>query len=183
MRIKGKKITGANREIIAIPRGDGDDIVFIAEAVLDHKPFDKLCPVPKPRLKKIDGEDVPDFKDKNYNAKIVKYSEKKTAWLILTSLKATPELEWEQVDLDDPSTWLLFRQELNSSGFSDLEVNRIINGSLTAQGLNEARIEQARDSFLLRESRQLAILSSLKEERKSTLSGEVVNATESDPQE
>jgi len=178
MRIKGKKILGVNREIIAIPRGNGEDIVFIAEAVLDHKPFDKLCPVPKPRLKKIDGEDVPDFDDKNYNAKIVKYSEKKTAWLILTALKATSELEWEEVNFNDPSTWLLFRKELNDSGFSDLEVNRIINGALTAQGLNEAKIEAARDRFLRQEQAQLNVLSSLREERKSTQSGEPASDSE-----
>ena len=178
MKIKGKKILGANREIIAIPRGDGEDIVFIAEAVLDQKVFDKLCPVPKPRLKKIDGVDVPDFDDKNYNKNIMKYSEKKTAWLILTSLKATPELEWEQVNFNDPSTWALFRQELNDSGFSDLEVNRIINGALTAQGLNEAKIEAARDRFLRRESVRLSALSSLVEEQKSMPSGEPASDSE-----
>lgn len=178
MKIKGKKILGANREIIAIPRGEGDDIVFIAEAVLDHKLFDKLCPVPKPQLKKIDGVDVPDFDDKNYKKNILRYSEKKTTWLILTALKATPELEWEQVNFNDPSTWALFRKELNDSGFSDLEVNRIINGALTAQGLNEAKIEAARDRFLRRESVQLSVLSSLREEKNSTLSGEPVNDSE-----
>jgi hypothetical protein len=181
MKIKGKKIIGPNKEVIAIPRGNGDDIILVAEAVLDHSPFDKLCPVPKPRIKKIDGQDIPDLSDKSYNDKIQKYSEKKTTWLILTSLKATPELEWEQVDLNDPSTWLLFRKELRESGFSDMEVNRIINGALSAQGLNEAKIEAARDRFLAKEKARLEVLSSLREERNYTQSTEPVSDSESDP--
>lgn len=178
MKIKGKKIAGANREIIAIPRGNDDDIILIAGAVLDHSRFDKLCPLPKPRMKKVAGEDIPDFKDKNYNVAVMKYSEKKTAWLILTALKATEGLEWEKVDLDDPSTWLLFRQELTESGFSDIEINRIINGALAVQGLDEAKIEAARDRFLLQEQVRLSELSSLKDEKSNTQSGEPVNASE-----
>lgn len=178
MKIKGKKIIGPNREIIPIPRGDGNDIIFVAEAVLDHSVFDKLCPLPKPMYKKIDGIDIPDLDDKNYLKKVQTYSEKKTAWLILASLKATEGLEWEQVNLNDPSTWLLFRKELNNSGFSDLEVNRIINGALSAQGLNDAKIEAARDRFLRHQQARLNALSCLKGGKNSMLSGEPVKDSE-----
>ncbi|MFA5758508.1 MAG: hypothetical protein WC942_03940 [Clostridia bacterium] len=183
MKIEGRKIIGPNREVIAIPRGDGPDIIFIAEAVLDHKPFDKLCPPPKPVIKKIGGEDIPDIKDKNYQRQIQQYSERKTAWLVLTALQATKGLEWETVDLTNPSTWLLFRKELIDSGFSDIEINRIINGALTAQGLNEYKIEAARDRFLRHQQAQLNALSSLKAEGKHMQSGEPANDLESDHQE
>jgi hypothetical protein len=183
MKIKGRKILGANREIVAIPRGEGQDIIFIAEAVLDHKPFDKLCPVPKPAIKKIGGEDIPDLNDKNYQRRVHQYSERKTAWLVLTALRATEGLEWEQVDLNNPSTWVYFRQELNDSGFSDIEINRIINGALSAQGLNEYKIEEARNRFLQQQQAQLNVLSCLKAEKNSTQSGEPASDSESDPQE
>ena len=120
MKIEGRKIIGPNRGIIAIPRGDGPDIIFIAEAVLDHKPFDKLCPPPKPVIKKIGGEDIPDIKDKNYQRQIQQYSERKTAWLVLTALQATKGLEWETVDLTNPSTWLLFRKNISFRGGQQL---------------------------------------------------------------
>lgn len=173
MKLNGKKILGPNREIIPIPRGNGEDLVFVAEAVLDHSHFDKLCPVPKPKLKKIGGDDIPDLNDKGYLKNIQRYSEQKTAWLVLTSLRATEGLEWEQVDLNDPSTWLLFRKELHDSGFTDLEINMLVNGALTAQGLNEAKIEAAREHFLQEEQARLEILSSLKGDEKSMLSGEL----------
>lgn len=176
MKIKGRKITGPNREIIAIPRSETEDIIFIAEAILDHSPFDKLCPPPKPKIKKIGGQDIPDIKDPNYLKNVNTYSEKKTAWLILEALKATEDLEWETVDLGDPSTWLNFRQELRDAGFSDFEINMVINGALGVQGLNEAKIEAARERFLHQRQAQLELLSSLREEQSSMPSGEPANS-------
>ncbi|MFA5758219.1 MAG: hypothetical protein WC942_02440 [Clostridia bacterium] len=176
MKIKGKKIVGPNREIIAIPRGDKEDIVFVAEAVLDQSEFDKLCPLPEPRKKKIDGQDVPDLRDPNYLKQVNLYSEKKIAWLVLTALTATEDLEWETVDLKDPGTWIHFRKELNASGFSDLEINMIVNGALSAQGLNEAKIEAARERFLRSKQAQLELLNSLKGGQNSMQSGVPANA-------
>jgi len=178
MRIKDREILGPNKEIIPIPRGNGDDLVFVAEAVLDHSEFDKLCPIPKPRIKKIADQDIPDLSDKAYLKKIDQYSQKKTAWLVLTSLKATDGLEWDQVDLKDPSTWLLFRKEMHEAGLSDNEINMIINGALSAQRLNEYKIEAARKRFLLRERARLEVLSSLKDEQRNMQSGEPVKDSE-----
>jgi len=178
MKIKGRHISEPNKEIIPIPRGNGDDIILVAEAVLDHTPFDKMCPIPQPKMRKIDGVDIPDLNDKGYNKAIERYSEKKTAWLIITSLRATPELEWELVDPSDHQTWTFFRKELSDSGFSDLEINRIINGALSAQGLNEAKVEAARDRFLRGEQARRDALLSLNGEQKSTPSGEPASVSE-----
>jgi hypothetical protein len=73
---------------------------------------------------------------------------------------------------------MLFRKELNDSGFSDNEVNRIINGALSAQGLNEYKIEAARDRFLQQQQARQNALSFLKEEKNSTQSGEPANDSE-----
>ena len=171
MKIKGKKISGPNKEIIPIPRGDGNDIIFIAEAVLDQSHFDKLCPVPKPATKKIDGVDIPDLDDKNYLKNLNTWGEKKTAWMVLKALEATPDLEWEMVNMNDPSTWLLFRTEFRDAGLNDHEINRVINGALTAQGLNEQKVEEARDRFLRSEQARQEVLLSLKGEQLSMQSG------------
>jgi len=148
MKIKGKKIEGPNREIIAIPRGDRDDIILIVEAIQDMSPFEKMCPPPVPTMRKIDGVDVPNIKDTNFLKQIDRYAEKRMAWMIITSLEATEELEWETVDPSDPSTWQYFRDELKEAGFSDVEVNRVIGGVVSVNALSEAKVEAARERFL-----------------------------------
>jgi len=149
MKIKGKKIENPNREIIPIPRGMEDDIVFIADAVLDMEPFDKMCPPPIPTMRKIDGIDVPNLRDPHYLKKIEKHATKRIAWLVLTSLEGTEGLEWETVDVSDPSTWHLFREELKSAGFSNMEIDRIVAGVISVNALSESKIEAARARFLL----------------------------------
>jgi hypothetical protein len=149
MKIKGKKIEGANVEIIAIPRGEGEDIILKARAILDMSPFEKMCPPPRPPMRIIDGMNVPNLKDKDYQVQVHKYAEKRMAWMTITSLEATDGLEWEMVDVGDPSTWLLIREELTGAGFSDIEVNRIVAGVVSANALSEAKIEAARERFLL----------------------------------
>ena len=149
MKIQGKKIEGPNREIIAIPRGMGDDIVFIVDAVLDNTPFEKMCPVPSPPLRKIKGVDIPNLKDPAYLQHVEDYSTKRMAWMVLTSLEATEGLEWETVDLADPSTWVHFRDEMKAAGFSDMEINRVVAGVVSVNALSESKIEAARERFLL----------------------------------
>lgn len=150
MKIKGKTIEGPNREIIAIPRGNGkEDIILVVDAILDMAPFEKLCPSPKAPLRKIDGVDVPNVKDANFLKAIDRYAERRMAWMIITSLQATEGLEWDTVDSADQSTWLNFRSELQGAGFSNVEVNRVIEGVIGVNALSEAKIEAARERFLL----------------------------------
>ena len=154
MKIKGKRIEGVNVEIIPIPRGDGPDIIFEARAIQDMKPFEKLCPLPNPPLRKIDGVDVPQLKDLNYLKAMDRRAEQRMAWMTITSLEATEGLEWETVKADDPSTWLLLEPELEKAGFSAVERQRIVAGVVNANALSEEKIEAALERFLL--SRQAA---------------------------
>ena len=155
MKIKGKKIQSANREVIAIPRGMEDDIIFVADAIMDMTPFDTMCPVPMPPMRKIDGIDTPNLKDSAYLKKLGKHAEQRLAWMVLTSLEGTEGLEWETVDAGDRSTWHLFRAELKDSGFSAMEVNRIIAGVINVNALSEDKIDEARQRFLLSQQAQL----------------------------
>ena len=154
MKIKGKKITGVNVEVIPIPRGNGADIILKARAVMDTAPFDKMCPIPTPPLRKIDGVDVPQLKDRNYLTQVTRHSERRLAWLIITSLEATEGLEWEMVKADDPSSWIRVREELKAAGFNAVEVQRIIATVIGVNSLSEVKIEAARERFLLSEQVQ-----------------------------
>lgn len=73
----------------------------------------------------------------------------------MKSLEATPDLEWENVDVEDPNTWNNFRQEMTDSGFSAIEINRVIAECLNVNALNEEKIEEARQRFLL-QAREVA---------------------------
>lgn len=177
MKIKGKKIAGPNIEIIAIPRGDGEDIIFKAQAILDMEPFFKAMPVPQaPKVRTKDGvSENPE--DPDYKKALMEWAGKKTAWMILKSLEVTPDLIWEQAKLEDPNTWHLYIKELNESGFSDIEISRIINGVMSANCLDERKMEEARKRFLVLEAAQVAALSSPMGELVSMPFGVPVNAS------
>ena len=173
MKLAGKKIEGANVEICVIPRGTNESIVFKASAVLDMTQFDSLCPRPKPPAKilkggkKVEDLDAPAFK----NA-LDTYASRRVAFLVLKSLQATDNLEWETVDFADAETWLNYDAELRSSGFSDIEVMRIVNTVMEANCLSESRLEQARDSFLASQQEIQSELSFPRGEQDSMASGE-----------
>lgn len=172
MRIKGKKIQGANEEILVLPRPDGD-VVFRARGVLDMDEFDKLCHEPKaPMLTKRGGITVEDVTDKSYKKRVEEYGKKRMAYMIIKSLEATEDLEWDTVDLSDSSTWLNYEQEFRDSGFSQIEINRIITAVFTANSLNEKKLEEAREHFLAGVQSQNGHSSTLEEELSLTLSGE-----------
>ncbi|KKK49716.1 hypothetical protein LCGC14_3132280, partial [marine sediment metagenome] len=140
MRIKGKKIEGVNVEVIAIPRGDRDDIIFQARAIQDMGSFNKMCPLPMPPQRKIDGVDVPQLKDPNYLKALEKRATQRIAWMTITALEATEGLEWEMVKADDPSTWLQLEPELIKADFSAVERQRIVAGVVNSNALSEEKI-------------------------------------------
>lgn len=173
MKIKGKSITAPNVSILVIPRDNDGDIVFKAQAVLDMDVFETLCPEPKPPtiIHRERGKEF-DYRDKNYLKAQEQHGELRMAYMVLESLKATEDLEWETVKSDDPSTWLGYKDELKASGFNHIEIGRIVNLVFDANSLNEAKYKEARDRFTL--SQVLAPeSSSQKDEQLTTASGEL----------
>lgn len=181
MKIDGEKIEGPNVETLIIPRGDGrKDITLKARAVLDFTDFENLCPEPKaPVIMLPGGEKKFDFKDKVYVARQTEFNEKQNAWLLIKSLEETPGLEWETIDLGDPSTWMNWEKELKKSGFSKIEIGRIVYLVNSANCISEIRMDEARQSFLagLRELRDTQL--SQKAELNGTQSTEPASDSES----
>lgn len=150
MKIQGKKIEGANEMFTVIPRASSADIVFKSRAVLNMEPFEKVCPPPEPPKRMLPGgKEVSNMKDAGYLQQVSNYAVQRLSWIVLTSLEATEGLEWEKVDLNDPSTWNNFRPELTEAGFSDVEINRIVGDCISVNALNEDKIEEARERFFL----------------------------------
>lgn len=149
MKIQGKKIEGHNIEICPIPRPDGD-IIFRCQAVINMDDFEKICPLPVAPFKVLKGgKRAEDLENPRYKAQIIEYNKKRTAYMIIKSLEATEGLEWETVDLSDSSTWDNYKKEFEESGFSEIEVMRIINAVMSANCLNETVIEEAKQRFFL----------------------------------
>ena len=151
MLLNGEKIEGPNVEVLVLPRGNNrPDVVFHFQAIIDNSPFEKMCPMPQPPVRIMKGgKKDPNFEDAGYKSEVALYHEKRIAWIVLESLKATPGLAWETVKADDHTTWIGYEKELKESGFSYIEVQRIQNSAFSANSLNESLVEEARKSFLL----------------------------------
>lgn len=174
MKIEGRSIKGPNVEVIVIPRGDGQNIVFKAQAVLDSTRFNTLAPEPTPPLRRLAGQDVdtPWLDEPEYLKKRVAHAKLWFAWIVLESLSATPGLEWDTVQENDPTTWLNYEKELRDSGFSISECNFIVNKVMEANCLSDAKLKEARDSFLAEEVERQKKLSSPPAVPSGTQSGE-----------
>lgn len=170
MKIQGKALKGPQVVFVVIPREDGD-IIFKAKAVLDLTPFEQLCPEPKPPLMLKGNQQIVNVEAPSYKSAMASYLDKRMNWLILKSLEDSDGLEWEQVKMDDHTTWAFFREELKDAGFTIFEVNRIIAGAIEANGLSDTRMEEARKRFLLSQQAPQSGSSSQKDGQKTTQSG------------
>jgi hypothetical protein len=177
VKLAGKKIEGANVEYIVLPRGDGEPLVLKAQAILDYSPFEKLCPVPRPpAVMRAGGVKSYNVEDPRYVGAVAEHSAKRSAWIVLTSLRlGTPDLEWETVDYGDPNTWLGYIDELRAAGFSEVEIIRIVKGAMVANALDDAKLDAARRDFLASLERQADQLSSPEDGLNSTPSGAPAN--------
>lgn len=148
MRYGGTKLTKVQTDTLVIPRGE-QDIVITVRSVDDETDFLNLCPMPTPPQRLLPGgvKQV-NTESPEYKSAMMKWSSQKMAWLIIKSLSATEELEWDTIVADDPETWLNYEKELQES-FSQLEISLIIEKVLTVCGLNSSKIEQATKDFLL----------------------------------
>ena len=178
MKLGGKKIEGPSEEIIVIPRSTGD-LVFVARAVLDFEEFDKMFPLPRPQTRiKPGGESEVALNDPLFQQKLTDWSEMKTNWLFMQSLAATPDLEWETVNINDPKSWENCRTELHSAGLTEADVARIFTGIQAANGMDQDKIDEATKRFLATQGQVLDKKSSPNSEPVNTQSGEPVKGSE-----
>jgi len=154
MKIGGKELVKAKSSVVALPRigdnGEPDDIIFQCAPVTDYEEFEQLCPRPEPPVRTFPGNKPPQIlvNDPKFLKEIDSWSSKRTAWMIITSLKATEGIEWETVNYGDPETWENWNEELNNSGLTDIETSRILQGVMESNSLSEDRMEEARERFL-----------------------------------
>lgn len=155
MKYKNEKLSGPATTIVVIPLGD-KDIVFTIQCVLDYSDFEKMVPEPKPPLILRRGETVqaPNLEDSKYRNEINKYYSQQTKYMILKSLEPTKDLEFESVKLNDPSTWDNFDKEMQEAGFTNLHISRLIREISAINGLDERKIDEAKQRFLAMSAQQ-----------------------------
>lgn len=147
MKLRGKTLDQKATKTIVFER-PGEPVVFEAAAVLNTSDFDKICPPPTPPTIIKGDQRILNVEDARYKAALAERNVQYTSWLILQTLSATPELEWDKVKLDDPTTWHLWKDELTEAGLSDGEIAYILRTMMEVNALSEHRLDEARKSFL-----------------------------------
>ncbi len=132
-------------EILVLPRGD-DQIVFRATGLKDMEDFEKLCPVPEPPKKLTKEGAIADTKDKGYQDALNGYLRRRMAYMLINSLQPS-DIEWDTVQVENPSTWLNWEDDLKNAGLSKVECSRVMSLVMAANSLDEAKLEKARLSF------------------------------------
>ena len=151
MKYKGQKVANTNVEYVVFPRGD-NNIVFIAKPVVNFDEFEKLYPEPKPPLiqyPETTGKPPEnDYTDATYRQRMQDFMESRYYWLILTTIKDSPDIEWETINMDLPGSYKNFETELGEAEFLPAEVNRIREAVSKVNALDERQLDEARKSFL-----------------------------------
>jgi hypothetical protein len=147
MKIGGIEVTTCE-EVLVLPRGgEGKDIPIRATAVSIIKDFHALVPLPTPPMVVTKNGKSPDLSDKDYKAAVSRMNDLRFAYLVLRSIEPS-NIEWSTVDMEKPNTWTEWSKELLAAGFSEKEVERVIDAVLSANSLDEAKLEAARRAFL-----------------------------------
>lgn len=149
MKFRGKTLGERNADVLVLFRGS-KRIVIKAEAVESYEEFDALVSVPIPPEKILPGgKKERNTKDSDFIKAREEYASQKTDWLIITSLRATKDIEWERVKYDEPATWSEWEPELREAGFIEIECMRIVQLVTEVNSLDDDMLDQARQDFLL----------------------------------
>lgn len=179
MKIGGEKITPDGVYEVFIPTGEDDGVMFKCKAVRNMEEFERLVQEPEVPLvfKPGEKEGTPNLADPKYLKKKADYDTLRYSFFILESLSATSDLEWETVDKNDPKTWGNYAKEL-AEIFTNIDVNKIINGVLRANSLDDEYVKLARERFLATRKQKEGHQSSPRDEQVTTPSGTPVTDSE-----
>lgn len=148
MKLHGQEINALQEREIVFSRPNGD-ITFKVRGVVTFEDYTGKFPKPEPPTRSYpDGREESDHEDLAYVKDLGAWVHGQTAWLIVESLKVTEGLEWDTVDVNDYHTYGNYESELLASGFTMMDINRIVNEVNIVNGFSQEMVEGARKSFL-----------------------------------
>ena len=152
MKIGGVPVTKCE-EVLVLPRPNGNDLVFKAVAVVDMEPFEALCPKPTAPVKLTKDGKQPNITSESYLSQCEEWANRRHCFIIKESLKPS-DIEWDTVDDEKPATWKNWITDLESAGLCGIECQRIQQCVIDANALNENKLKEARDAFLLGQGKE-----------------------------
>lgn len=159
--------------ILVLPRSEAN-LVFRACGLKSMEEFEAKCPMPKPPGKLTKDGWVANDTDPTYQQIQTEYSKKRLGYIVIRSLEPS-EIEWDSVRLEDPRTWANWEKDLKDGGLSQIESNRVLALVMEANALDEAKLQKAREVFLVGQTPMPAEFSGPQTEPENTPSGELVN--------
>lgn len=181
MKINGQAIIPPEPVKIVIPREGSDPVILQAEPIMDWSEFDSLCPAPTPPIE-INNKTKQRKKLYNhprYLQQVEEHSTRRSEYQFIKSLLlGTEGLEFETVQLEDPTTWKNIEDEMRKV-FTEYEYSFILNEVMMIGLPTKERQEEALRLFSERQKVRDQLLSdSLKEEQSIITSGEPANDSE-----
>ncbi len=164
--------TLCNECLLVLPRSE-QNLVFRARGLKDMEGFNARCPQPKPPGKMTRDGVVPLENDPAYQTVLGEWAKKRLAYIVIYSLEPS-QMEWDTVNLDDPRTWTNWEKDLREGGLSEIECSRVLALVMEANALDEAKLQKAREVFLLGQVQKSEGTSGLASEQVSSPSGEPV---------
>ena len=158
MKINGRSMGDQPNEVpVVLPRPEvfneeiedweNGDLSFICKAVTSFDQLAELLPEPQPPVAIGKGnEKVYNKKDPGYKAQMHQYNLKQLAYIVIESLRDA-DLEWDTVELENPQTWLNYVNDFKSAGLNMIEINKICQGCMEANALDEEKLDKARKLF------------------------------------
>jgi hypothetical protein len=148
MKINGKPLLGPRVVKLHLFIEEGQAVELKFRCLTAQDDFEKIMPRPKPpELVKPGGERLVDVEDATFKAALLSWATHKIDWEFLQSISATDGLEWESVNMSEPSTWGKWREDLEKY-FGTGELNKIFQKYMEANMLTEDVMDEARKSFL-----------------------------------
>jgi hypothetical protein len=177
IKIAGQSVEpGLPEDLIVLRPQTDSEIIIRARAFADFDEFHALCPIPEPPGRQERGRGwVPNLEDKTYKQRLQQHGLQRVGWMVLQSLH---EVEFETVQSDNPKSWPKWEDELKEAGFTQVECNLMLALVLDVNGLNEAKMSMARESFLHGQGADQNALSSPISEQPSMPSGEAASDSE-----
>lgn len=145
MKIGGITPTRAE-DVLVLPRTDGD-LIFRAHSVLSMDEFNALCPKPVPPVKLTKNGKELHTDAPSYLQEVETWASRRHAFICIKSLEPS-DIEWDTVKAEKPATWENWMKDLESAGLCSIEIQRVQQVIIDANALNEAKLKEARESFL-----------------------------------